>query len=84
MKVKVIDFDANTPEFKGEVIAYKRGINDATATFNDKHTSSYFNSEIERKLGEKDTDYIKRLKNTCVELMCSNRGYASCFEKINK
>lgn len=84
MNIKESDFDPTTPEFKGQVAAYKRGLFDGAKAFNEKNVSDHFNKEIERKTGESTESYAARLKDTCIELMCSNRGYASCFEKINK
>lgn len=81
--MKTKDFDPENPEWKNEVSHYQRGVKDTIKKFNTLHTSDYYNQNIEQKQNETTEQYIKRLKGDCIDLLCSNRGYASCFANKN-
>lgn len=60
---------------------FNLGFEYAIKQFNQKMTGSYYNDNLPQKENETTEQYISRLKNDFIELLCSNRGYASCFTK---
>jgi hypothetical protein len=80
--VIVRDFNPNTEEFKNEVAAFKRGVSFAVNAFRKHELSKKTLDGLEQYDGETDKQYLSRLRSTVVDAMCSNSGYASCFEKI--
>jgi len=81
LKVTVRDFDPKKDLQGIPKKYYELGFNDCVKQFNQKITSRWFNDELIQKDGESAEKYQARLRDLCVELMCSNRGYASCFVK---
>jgi len=77
--VTVRDFDPKKDLKPEQIKAYELGVKDTINKFNQKITSDWFNNEMIQKEGESPEKYQARLRGMCVELMCSNRGYASCF-----
>ena len=82
LKVTVRDFDAYKDIDREKSIPYQLGVKETIEKFNQKITSHWFNNELIQKDGETPEKYQARLRDLCVELMCSNRGYASCFVKL--
>lgn len=81
MEVTVRDFDPKKDLKPEQFKAYALGVEHTIKQFNKKITSNWFNDEMVQKEAETAEKYQARLRDLCVELMCSNRGYASCFEK---
>lgn len=80
MNVKVRDFIPALDASPEIVAAYNRGIEKTIKAFSILHKSSYYNETIERQEGESTDQYIARLKNNCIELLCSNRGWAATIK----
>lgn len=60
---------------------FDMGFNHCLGQFNQKITSDWFNNELNKQETETSEKYEARLRDLCVELMCSNRGFASCLDK---
>lgn len=80
-KVIVRDFDPKKDLQGIPLKYYNMGFDDCIKQFNQKLTGSYYNDNLQQKEGETIEQYTSRLRNDIVELLCSNRGYASCFPK---
>lgn len=68
----------------GYTQAYREGIKATIKRFKDITCSHQFNDEIIKLESETDLQYQARLRDLCVELMSSNRGWASCFSEFIK
>jgi hypothetical protein len=80
----VREFDPNDPLIIKHGQGFRAGIKFAVNAFKKATCPADYAESMKQIPGESDKDYQSRLRNEIVELMCSNRGYASCFEMANK